>query len=188
MQEPTIDETIALRLQALRQAHGFSLADLAGRSGVSKAMISRVERAESSASAALLGKLAAAFGLPLAELLSEPEAAPAPLRRRAGQETWRDPQAGYLRRQVMPRDAASGLELVEVELPAHARVAYPAWSGRAYRQALWLLEGALAVHHGEETHTLAAGDCLAFGVDRPLAYRALGRTRCRYLLAAVHPG
>ncbi|WP_432731399.1 helix-turn-helix domain-containing protein [Variovorax sp. W6] len=179
-----IDMLIATRLLALRQAQGLSLADLAERSGVSKAMISKVERAQSSPTAVLLGKLAAGLGVPLAQLLTEEKAQPKRLRTHAEQEVWRDPQAGYLRRQVAERQAGSGVEMVEIELPRSAQVDYPRWSGKPYRQCLWMLEGELRVDYGDERFELAPGDCLDFGVDRPLVFKALGRSACRYLLVA----
>jgi len=180
----SIDALIATRLLALRQAKGLSLAELAELSGVSRAMISKVERAQSSPTAVLLGRLAAGLGVSLAQLLTEEKEGPRRLRTRAAQETWRDPEAGYLRRQVAERSTGSGVELVEVELPRAAQVGYPRWSGKPYRQCLWMLEGALRVDYGEERFELAPGDCLDFGVDRPLVFKALGRTACRYLLVA----
>ena len=179
-----IDALIATRLLALRQAKGLSLAELAGLSGVSRAMISKVERAQSSPTAVLLGRLAAGLGVSLAQLLTEEKEGPQRLRTRAAQETWRDPEAGYLRRQVAERGTGSGVELVEVELPRSVQVGYPRWSGKPYRQCLWMLEGALRVDYGDERFELAPGDCLDFGVDRPLVFKALGRTACRYLLVA----
>ena len=179
-----IDALIASRLLALRQAQKLSLADLAERSGVSKAMISKVERAQSSPTAVLLGRLAAGLGVPLAQLLTEDKVQPQRLRPRATQEVWRDPEAGYLRRQVAERQSGSGVELVEVELPRSAQVGYPRWSGKPYRQCLWMLEGALRVDYGDERFELAPGDCLDFAVDRPLVFKALGRAGCRYLLVA----
>lgn len=181
MSTADIDAAVAQRVQALRQARGLSLAALADASGVSKAMISRVERAQSSATATLLGRLAAGLGVTLAELLAPGPAAPQRLTRLAEQPLWRDPGVGYLRRQVAPRDER-GAELVEVQLPSGARVAYPPWSGAPYTQRLWLVEGELQVDHGDEQHRLAVGDCLSVAVDRPLAFRALGGRACRYLL------
>jgi transcriptional regulator with XRE-family HTH domain len=167
--DDNIDALIATRLLALRQAKGLSLAELAELSGVSRAMISKVERAQSSPTAVLLGKLAAGLGVSLAQLLTEEKAQPQRLRARAAQEVWRDPEAGYLRRQVAERSA---------------QVGYPRWSGKPYRQCLWMLEGALRVDYGDERFELAPGDCLDFGVDRPLVFKALGRSACRYLLVA----
>ena len=182
-----IDTLIATRLLALRQAKGLSLAELAELSGVSKAMISKVERAQSSPTAVLLGRLAAGLGVSLAQLLTEDKEKEGRqrLRKKAIQEVWRDPEAGYLRRQVAERGTtSSGVELVEVELPRSAQVGYPRWSGKPYRQCLWMLEGALRVDYGDERFELAPGDCLDFGVDRPLVFKALRRTACRYLLVA----
>ena len=176
-----IDRQIADRVSALRQARGLSLAALAEASGVSKAMISRVERAESSASATLLGRLAAGLGVGLAELLAPAAEPPQRLRRRAEQPLWRDPEKGYRRRQVAARDAG-GVELVEVELPRGVQVPYPPWSGTPYRQRLWLLDGELQVDYGDEVFRLAAGDALSFAVDRALTFKAVGARGCRYLL------
>ncbi len=179
-----IDHIVARRLLALRGERGLSLAQLAAASGVSKAMISRIERAESSATATVLGRLAAALGITLSQLLAEEQARGAPerVRRRAEQPVWRDPERGYRRRQVSEHDAATGVELVEVELPRGTVVHYPRWSGKPYRQRLWLLAGALRVDYGDECFELAEGDCMDFGVDRALAFKALGRSGCRYLL------
>src|SRR6266478_9007342 len=61
---------IARRLRAEREARGWTIADLAALSGVSKAMISKIERAEASPTAMLLGRLSGAFGLTLSRLLA----------------------------------------------------------------------------------------------------------------------
>jgi hypothetical protein len=45
-----------------------------------------------------------------------------------------------------------------------------------------MLEGALRLDYGKDGFELAPGDCLEFGVDRPLVFKAMGRTACRYLL------
>ena len=180
----TIDTLIATRLLALRQAQGLSLASLATRSGVSKAMISKVERGDSSPSASILGRLAAALGVPLAQLLTEDTAPPQRLRQRAMQDVWHEPQGAYLRRQVAGRDPHNGVELVEVELAAAARVSYPRWSGAPYRQRLWLLSGRLGVEYGDQRYALDAGDCLDFGVDLPTTFEALAGHACRYLLVS----
>lgn len=181
MDDTDVDSRIAARVLALRQSRGLSLAALAAASGVSKAMISRVERAQSSATATLLGRLAAGLGVGLADLLVPDVPAPQRLRRRDQQPQWRDPELGYLRRQVAARDD-SGVELVEVQLPRGAQVRYPPWNGSPYRQRLWMLDGELQVDYGDEAQRLSVGDCLSFAVDRPLRFKALGARGCRYLL------
>ncbi|GGP25586.1 helix-turn-helix domain-containing protein [Silvimonas amylolytica] len=183
----SIDRLIAERIAFLRNAQQLSLAQLAERSDVSKAMISKIERMESSPTAAVLGRLAAGLGVPLTRLLAEDEPDNrSPLRRFGIQETWQDPSTGYLRRQVAALDEPSGTELVEIELPAGARIDYPPWHTRPHRQRLWVLEGSLEVHYGEECYQLAAGDQLDFALDKPVSYVANSTTQCRYLLNVLH--
>src|ERR1700732_3180235 len=95
-----LDETgsrIAARLRLERDSRGWSLADLAERSGVSRATISKIERAEVSPTAVVLVRLAAAFDLTLAGLRLRAEGQGERLTRASAQPIWRDPETGYLR-------------------------------------------------------------------------------------------
>src|SRR2546421_9916981 len=75
--ESDLNRRIADRVRELRAAQGLSLDALAGKSGVSRSMISVIERGESSPTAVVLEKLAAGLGVTLASLFDAP-AAPAP--------------------------------------------------------------------------------------------------------------
>ncbi len=178
----SIDQLIASRLLLLRKNKGLNLEQLAELSGVSKAMISKIERQESSPSATLLGKLAAGLGVSVTQLLSEENTRPERLRRFSEQEVWQDPDIGYLRRQVLPPEAQNGLEMIEVTLPAKARVSYPSWGNKAYLQRLWLVEGELTIHYGDEHYALCTGDVLSFGVDLAVTFDNVRNEACRYLL------
>lgn len=68
-------DAIAFMLKQEREARKWSLADLAQRSGVSKAMISKIERREASPTATVLGRLSGAFGVPLSVLIASAEKA-----------------------------------------------------------------------------------------------------------------
>jgi transcriptional regulator with XRE-family HTH domain len=184
----TIDDIaetrLAERLKLDREARGWSLADLAERSGVSRAAISKIERGESSPTAGLLVRLADAFDLTLAGLLARAEGEADRLSRAADQPLWRDPASGYLRRQVFER-ADHPVELVQVELPAGAHVGFPAASYRRIRQLVWVLEGELIIDEGGARSHLVAGDCLAFGPPCDAAFiNESGRT-CSYLVAVA---
>lgn len=181
-----LDTMIANHLANLRKDRGLSLSELAGLSTVSKAMISKIERGQSSPTASILGKLAAGLGVPLAQLLADTNRGQKNFSRKAEQEVWQDPATGYRRRQVSESDPANGVELVEIELPEGALISYPRWGGTPYRQKLWLIDGELEVRYGNETFMMEAGDRLDFGVDRPLSYKNLGNRACRYLLVLVH--
>src|SRR5260370_37711357 len=99
-----LNQRIADRVRELRAAQGLSLDALASKSGVSRSMISLVERGESSPTAVVLEKLAGGLGVMLAALFDAPAAAASapdgPLARRDDQPQWPDPASGYVRRNV----------------------------------------------------------------------------------------
>jgi transcriptional regulator with XRE-family HTH domain len=176
------DEALASAVLAAREAQGLSASALAERSGVSRAMIAKIERAEAQPTAALLGRLSGALGLTLSELIARAEHADRRLARAADQPVWIDPESGYTRRAVSP---ASGgpLELVEVILPPGARVAYPADTYAFIHQQMWVLEGVLRFREGDVEHELRAGDCLTVGPPVDCVFSNAGRVPCRYLVA-----
>ena len=165
-----------------RRRRDWSVAELAGRSGVSRAMISRVERAQASPTAGLLGRLSGAFGLTMSQLIALSEDDGRALLRRDEQPVWQDPVSGYTRRAVSPA-AGSPLELIEVVLPAGADVPFPASAYAFLRQQIWVIDGTLSLVSGTTTITLSPGDCLALGA--PAALRFLNETpdAVRYLVA-----
>lgn len=180
-----LDKRIAARVRKLRGTTGLSLDALAGKSGVSRSMISLIERGESSPTAVVLDKLAAGLGVTVGSLFDAPkEAAPAgPVARRDDQPQWRDPASGYLRRNVSPASVPQPFQIVEVHFPPGQRVAFEtgARDTRVYQQ-IWLLEGAMDVTAGTERHRLREGDCLAMQLDRPTMFHNPTRKRARYVV------
>jgi transcriptional regulator with XRE-family HTH domain len=179
-----IDDAISQRLKTLRARAGLTLDELAERSGVSRAMISRIERMEASPTAALLARLSEALGLTLSAFFADDEPSASPLSRKADQKLWRDPHTGYLRRSVSPPGMPSRVDIVEVEFPAGARVSFPPRvESRVITQHVWLFEGVLDMVMPEETHRLMPGDCLFMDIgdafefhnpsDRPARYAVI---------------
>jgi transcriptional regulator with XRE-family HTH domain len=159
--ENSFETDIAERMKRLRQEQAMTLDDLATRAGVSRAMISRIERGEASPTAQLLARLCSALGTTLSRFFAGGETAGDPLSRRDNQRVWRDPETGYLRRSVSPDGTGSPVDIVEVAFPPGARVVFePQQFDAGLTQHLWLLEGRLTMTAGAETHVLDAGDCL----------------------------
>jgi transcriptional regulator with XRE-family HTH domain len=183
----TVDAHLATRIRLEREARGWSLADLAERSGVSRAMINKVERGESSPTAALLGRLSGALGLTMSTLLARAEAASGGrLVRKADQALWQDPATGYVRRQVAPAAGSDlSLDLVHVELPAGAAVAFPAAAFTFVRQIVVVLHGRLTFLEGEATHRLLEGDCLELGPPADCTFRNDSGRTCTYLVGVI---
>src|SRR5215813_14406717 len=186
-------ERVAERVRALRVARGVSLEVLARKSGVSRSMISLIERGESSPTAVVLEKLAGGLGVMLASLFDSPTAsAPVPsgpVARREDQPLWRDPASGYLRRNVSPPGVVQPMQIVEVRFPAGGRVAFET-GGRDVRvhQQVWVLEGTIDVTVGDERHRLREGDCLAMQLDRPTMFHNPTRKSARYAVVIASEG
>jgi len=184
-QAADIHAHLAQRLRSLRAERGLTLDGLAERTGVSRSMISLIERGESSPTAVILDKLAGGLGVTLASLFDETEQAGAsPLSRRPEQRVWRDPESGYLRRNLSPPGFPSPIELVEVVVPAGARVAYD--TGRrsvGVSQQIWMVEGEIEIGLGADTYRLFAGDCLCMDIEQPTIFRNLSGEPARYLVA-----
>jgi transcriptional regulator with XRE-family HTH domain len=185
---------IAARVRDLRAERRLSLEELAGRSGVSRSMISLVERGESSPTAVVLEKLATGLGVMLADLFDATPSAAAPvatdrLARRQDQPEWKDPASGYVRRNISPPGVPQPMHIVEVRFPPGARVAFET-GVREVRthQQVWVLDGSIDVTLGDERHRLREGDCLAMELDRPTMFHNPTRRTTRYAVVFVADG
>jgi transcriptional regulator with XRE-family HTH domain len=184
-----LSDRIAQRVRDLRAARGMSLDVLAAHCGVSRSMISLIERGECSPTAVVLEKLATGLNATLATLFDAPQSTNDPVARLGNQLTWRDPHSGYVRRNVSPIFATSiggsnvnsPIQIVEVAFPAKARVAYETGAREPQvHQQVWVLEGSIHVSVGDEQHRLKFGDCLALVLDRPVSFHNPTRTVARY--------
>jgi len=180
-----LNQRIAERVRDQRATQGLSLDALASKSGVSRSMISLIERGESSPTAVVLEKLAAGLGVMLASLFDTPaataQALSGPVARRDDQPQWQDPASGYLRRNGSPPGVPQPMQIIEVHFPPHGRVAFET-GARDLRvhQQVWVLEGAIDITLGAERHQLREGDCLAMQLDRPTMFHNPTRKPARY--------
>jgi transcriptional regulator with XRE-family HTH domain len=183
MADPDSPESlIPRRVREERLQRQWTLEQLAERAGVSRAMISKIERGESSPTAALLARLGTAMGLGLSALMSVPRAREAALRRVDEQPVWTDPATGYVRRLVSPTGGEGDVEIVAIELPPGEAVAFaPSGDGRPDEQVL-LLDGVLTLDSGGVRFVLSRGDCARLDADRDHAFRNEGHEVARYLV------
>jgi transcriptional regulator with XRE-family HTH domain len=178
-----INSRIASRVRALRADLGLTLDALAAKCGVSRSMISLVERGESSPTAVVLEKIATGLGVPLAILFEEIKASASPVSRREERTSWRDPQSSYLRRNISPASFPSPIQIVEVVLPAGARVAYETGAREVkIHQQIWVQEGNIEVTVGSVTYPLSADDCFAMQLNAPTAYHNCTCKPARYVV------
>lgn len=181
-----VNQRIARRVKELRATHGISLTGLSVKSGVSRSMISLIERGETSATAAVLEKLAVGLDTSLAGLFDaapSAQAAPSPVSRRADQMEWKDPASGYRRRNVTPPGLAAPFQIVEVRFPAGQKVTFDNHGrGEQLHQQLWMLSGTMDITCGHDSQRLEEGDCFAMTLDRVTTFHNPTAKAARYVV------
>ncbi len=182
MVQDNLEQRLARRFAALRTAQNWSLDELAQKTGISRTTLSRLERAETSPTAELLGRLCSAYGLTMSRLIAEVESAGTSLLKPDQQTQWRDPATGFLRRAVSPPAQGFHTELVEGYLPAGARIQYDTPPIHGLEQHLWLVEGRLQLTL-EQTYQLEAGDSLRMRLFGASCFEANGAQAARYVIA-----
>ena len=176
------DLRLAERLRAMRRERRWSLDELAARSRVSRATLSRIENGDVSPTASVLGRLAGAHGSTVSRLLADIEAEPPALVARADQPEWVDPATGFRRRSVSPPSLDFDCEVLRCELPAGASIDYPLPPRLGLEHHLYLEEGALELAIEGNVYHLSAGDCLRYKLMGASRFRAVGRRPARYIL------
>jgi transcriptional regulator with XRE-family HTH domain len=167
-----VDARIAKRLKGWRQARGLTLDQLADRSQVSRAMISRIERGDSSPTATLLGRLCAGLGVTLSLL------------RATDQPVWRDPETGFLRRAVSPTGIGVPVDIVESTLLPGTSLGYPPspWAAQHVLGQAGELTVTLGDGEAMDTLVIGPGDCAHYRLDRSTTLNNRGLVPCRYLV------
>lgn len=185
LEASSLDRRIAERLKTLRTDRGWSLDELARRSGVSRATLSRLENAEVSGTATMLGKLCAAHGLTLSRLMHLAESESAPLVAKDAQPLWIDPETGFRRRSVSPPARPFAGEVLDCEIPAGRRIVYERPPRSGLEHHLVVLDGRLTVTLDGMAHDLRPGDCLRYQLFGQSAFETPPDAAARYMLFLV---
>ncbi len=180
---PRVGETVA----ALRQAQELSLDDLSRKAGVSKSMLSQIERNQANPTVALAWRLANALGVSLPALLDGGRQAPPLLEVLSAHATpsIKSPDGKCELRILGPLESAAQFEWYELSVQAGGQLeSQPHESGS--REHLTVLTGALEVQAGTEIRRLKHGETARYSVDVPHAIRNPGKTAATGLLVVVH--
>ncbi|GGM85013.1 helix-turn-helix domain-containing protein [Dactylosporangium sucinum] len=181
--EGALEQTIALRVREYRQAAGLSIAQLAGKIGLSKAMLSKIENAQTSCSLTTLGRLAGGLGIPVTALFrgvdTELEAVFTPAG--SGAEiVRRGTRVGhhYLLLGGL-RGVHKRMEPVLVTLTDSSEV-FPLFQHPG-TEFLYMLEGVMVYGYGDTRYTMRPGDALQFDGAGPHGPSRLVELPIRFL-------
>jgi XRE family transcriptional regulator, regulator of sulfur utilization len=173
---------IGRRIRALRDAMGFSLRDLAERSGVSAPMLSQVERGETSPTLAVAEKIAAGLELTLSQLLRLDEGEHVAVSR-AG-ERRRFERGGHRFEELTPPLPGQRADVSLHTLRAGATTGGtndPPIHEPGSRETAVVLTGVLALTVDGTRHELRAGDSVTFDADLPHHFENDGEEQARFL-------
>ena len=180
-------EQIGREIKELRQKQRLSLEELAVRSGVSKSMISKIERAESVPSTTTLSRLAEALGITFSRLLGTDEQREVLVIPASRQPILRDQETGFERRCLSPVLPGRGIDWVHNTLPPHVKTGDFVAHRRGFSEYIFVLVGQLHVTVGDDVHALNAGDSIYFEADARHAFENVGDTVCEYFLIIDPP-
>ena len=166
---------MADNIRALRKSRGYSLDDMARRSGVSRASLSQVETAKTNPTIAILWKIAAGLEVPFSALLGEDNAERVSVLRRPDQRVLKSADGHFESRPLTPAGVLTGVEVYELRLAPHTVHASDAHAAGT-SESLTVLVGTLRLRVGEEVHDLSAGDAACFVADIAHSYENPGRT------------
>jgi transcriptional regulator with XRE-family HTH domain len=176
-----IHDRLAGALRAARRDRGLSLDAVARISGVSRSMVSQIERGESSPTVATLWNLTQALGVDFAGLL-EPRAEPAIKVTRAAAAPVIEGRGTGLRIRILsPAEAVGKHEVYDLTFqPGGALISDPHAAG--CREHLTVIEGEVVVRSGEDEDRLGPGDTARYPADRPHAIAVGGSEGARAIL------
>jgi len=187
---PTEPPRVGDTLAALRQERALSLDELSRLAGVSKSMLSQIERAQANPTVAVVWRLANALGVPIGDLLATAAPRTAPVVTLVPQHatpTLRNSAGSSELRILGPLELAGRFEWYALSLQPGGALESQAHEAGT-QEHLTLLSGAIEVVAGDERQRLKLGDTARYASDRPHAIRNVGKGPAQGWLVVVHPG
>jgi len=177
---------LGLRIAALRQANNLTLQQLAERSGVSRAMLSKVERAEKSPTLSIMSRIAQGLDIALSTLIgAKPDVSKMVLVRKDQRLVFKDPVSGFGRELLSPNHVDNGVELLQHNIPpGKTSGILPVYTTPTEKYVV-VQRGSLTVTIGDDRHVLNEGDSFYFEVTRPYSFANEGRGTCSYYIFLI---
>ena len=186
MQAESITRHLGSRVKEMRAQRGWSLEALANASGVSRSMLSQIEREQANPTLAVTLRIAQAFGMGLGELLQMPGASSALHVIRAGDHSYHYRSDKDCRiRTLSPLNLEKDVEFYEVQLqPGGALRSSPHFEGT--REFLTVQKGRVRVESGTDAEELNPGDSASYRADVPHALINSGKGEAVLFLVDIY--
>lgn len=155
-------DTLAQRTKDLRESRRLSLREAAERTGVSKSMLSKIERGSASPTATVLGKIAEGFGVSISELVGGPVSGDVVVLRADEQPIFSVPKTGFERRSLSPLGQNGNVDFVVNLLPpGQSSGPFPPHRP-GVEETLVVASGQLRLHLRNQIYELNQGDSVFY--------------------------
>jgi transcriptional regulator with XRE-family HTH domain len=182
----SINEHLGRRVKKLRTDRGWSLDNLAHASGVSRSMLSEIEREKANPTLAVTYRIASAFAMTIAELIesSEKQAAIQVVRANDRAQVYRSDKNSQIRT-LSPLNLEKDVEFYEVTLrPGGELRSTPHYEGT--REFLTVEGGMVRLESGSDTSELTRGDSATYRADVPHAIVNIGEGEAVLFLVDIY--
>ena len=175
-------------MRDLRRGRGLTLEELAERSGVSRAMISKLERGEKNPTLVVAAKLAEGFRVTLSQLVGIEERREVVVVPRDRRIVMRDPDTGFERQLLSPSFGGRGIEFIRNVIPEGSASGEFPPHRRGVEEYIVVEKGRLKSVIGGHEYLLEEGDAMYFEADVTHRFANAGDGECSYYLAIVSKG
>ena len=175
------------RLAHLRQTKGLSLDELSRQAGVSKSMLSQIERAQANPTVAVVWRLANALGVDIGSLLGDQPRLAAPaisIVHAHGTPSLRSPDGLCDLHILGPIELAGNFEWYTLSIQAGGVLESEAHE-HGTREHLTVMTGSLEVSTGGEHQRIKQGETARYAVDRKHAIRNPTKSTATALLVVM---
>ncbi len=176
---------IGMKLRALRTQKRLTLSRLAAETGLSTALLSKLETDRMIPTLPTLATICRVYGVGMSHFFCEPDRHVLSITRKAHLEgSARGPEA-VLTIPLNPAHSSSGLQAEMIEVPTSSSEALSGAYNRETCGLVYVIEGRLQLASGGLQESLDTGDCVFVDTSMPLVWSAAGKKPCRVL--AVRP-
>jgi transcriptional regulator with XRE-family HTH domain len=179
---------LGVRVRDLRKERGLTLEELAEVSGVSRAMISKLERGEKNPTLVIAARLAEGLGVSLSRLAGVEERREVVVVPKEGRTVLRDPETGFERQSLSPTFPGRGVEFLRNVVPEGSTSGDFPPHRKGVEEHIVVEKGELGAILDGERHLLREGDALYFAADVPHRFDNVGRGECAYYLVISSAG
>lgn len=169
-------------LKKIRQEKKLSLQDLADLSGVSKSMLSKIEREEKNPTLQIASQIAEGLGSTLSAMLGETEQKPVIVIKPNERIVYRDEVSGFERHLLSPAFTSKGVEFILNIIPLAGESAYFPPHKNGVKEYIFVAQGRLRIELDENVYELERGESIYFEANLRHKFKNIGDTECHYYL------